>query len=98
MMLWIALISLFMSFGGLTSAYIIRSSQEDWTHRMILPMEFLYSSIAIVISSGTFFLARKALMRDRNKAVTLMVITMGLGLAFVVLQYFTLFVLLEQGL
>ena len=30
MMLWFGIISIVMTFGGLTSAYIVRSSEEDF--------------------------------------------------------------------
>ena len=34
MMLWFGIISLIMSFAGLTSAFIVSSSREDWLSRL----------------------------------------------------------------
>ena len=41
MMLWFGIVSLIMSFGGLTSAFIVSSSREDWLNDFELPNSFL---------------------------------------------------------
>ena len=44
MMLWFGIISLIMSFAGLTSAFIVSSSREDWLVGFVLPNAFIYST------------------------------------------------------
>ncbi len=41
MMLWFGIISLIMSFAGLTSAFIVSSSREDWLVRFCAA-KFIY--------------------------------------------------------
>ena len=42
MMLWFGIVSLIMSFAGLTSAFIVSSSREDWLANFVLPNSFTY--------------------------------------------------------
>ena len=48
MMLWFGIISLIMSFAGLTSAFIVSSSREDWLSDFQLPNAFTISLILII--------------------------------------------------
>ena len=48
MMLWFGIVSLIMSFGGLTSAFIVSSSREDWLNDFELPNSFFISTIVIL--------------------------------------------------
>ena len=41
MMLWFGLISITMTFAGLTSAFIVSSSRPDWLESFVLPVWFL---------------------------------------------------------
>ena len=50
MMLWFGIVSLIMSFGGLTSAFIVSSTREDWVRNFHLPESFTLSTIIIVLS------------------------------------------------
>ena len=43
MMLWLGMISMSMTFAGLTSAYVVSSSRADWLSQFDIP-------IALVIS------------------------------------------------
>lgn len=87
-MLWVAMISMFMMFAGLTSAYIVSKSRPDWLKEFELPVAFLISTLVIIISSFTFHLAVKATKaNDRAKTTSFLWITFGLGIAFVVLQF-----------
>ena len=61
MMLWFGMISMTMTFAGLTSAYVVSSSRADWLTSFELPTVFLYSTVLIFLSSITFFLGKKAL-------------------------------------
>ena len=51
MMLWFGVISLIMSFAGLTSAFIVSSSREDWLVDFVLPNSFIYSTLIIFLST-----------------------------------------------
>ena len=45
MMLWFGIGSLFMTFAGLTSAFIVSKNREDWVQNFDLPEAFYYSLI-----------------------------------------------------
>ncbi|MDM1065221.1 cytochrome c oxidase subunit 3 [Myroides odoratimimus] len=80
--------SIMMVFAGLTSAYVVSKSRPDWLAEFQLPNPFLYSTLAIAISSVTMHLAYKAIKQnDRNKTTTYLVSTLILGLLFVFLQF-----------
>lgn len=87
MMLWFGIISLIMSFAGLTSAFIVSSTREDWLSDFQLPEAFTISSIVIVISSVTLFLAGRAL-KNGNRSLTslFLVLTFVLGVIFIYSQ------------
>ncbi|MCM4154345.1 heme-copper oxidase subunit III [Arenibacter sp. N53] len=88
MMLWFGIISLLMGFAGWTSAYIVSSSREDWVKDLALPSSFLISTLVIIISSITYIMAKKAIKQDEVKRCTnWLLLTLGLGIAFVVLQF-----------
>jgi hypothetical protein len=50
--LWVALASIVMMFAGLTSAYVVKSSQAGW-ESVQLPNLFWVSTIIILLSSLT---------------------------------------------
>lgn len=86
-LLWFAMVSMFMIFAGYTSAYIVRMSDGNWTV-FDMPKMFLYSTITILISSVFMqwsIVAAKRNQTDRVK--TSLMITLGLGLVFVLLQF-----------
>ena len=65
MMLWFSMISMTMTFGGLTSAYVVSSNRDDWLKEFDLPESFFISTIFIVLSSLTFYLSKKALLKNK---------------------------------
>lgn len=84
--LWVAIGSILMMFAGLTSAYIVKRAQASWA-LLEIPMVFWVSTVVILISSGTIYLAQKAFkQRDFQKYRSLLRLTALLGLAFVILQ------------
>lgn len=88
MMLWFGIISLLMGFAGWTSAYIVSSSREDWVKDLSLPSSFLFSTIVIVISSVSYIMAKKAIKKDdRTKCTYWLLLTLALGVVFVLLQF-----------
>ena len=88
MMLWFGIISLIMSFAGLTSAVIISRTRPDWTADLQLPSVFMVSLFTIILRRITFVLAKKALKKGNHQVTTaLLLVTFGLGIAFVVMQF-----------
>ena len=88
MLLWFAMISIVMVFAGLTSAYVISKSRPDWLNNFVLPSAFVASTVAMLLSSLSFHLAKKAIQKDNRKATTMYLLTtLVLGLAFVFLQF-----------
>jgi len=88
MMLWFGIISLIMSFAGLTSAVLVSRKREDWLHDFEMPNAFLISCVLIIISSLTFILAKRALKNGNRNLTTLMLLaTFTLGIAFIYNQF-----------
>lgn len=85
--LLVAIASIVMMFAGLTSAYIVKRSQANW-EEVETPMQFLYSTAAILFSSLTIQMALRAFkQRDMGRYRVLMGITLALGIAFVAFQW-----------
>ncbi|MBF0694868.1 MAG: cytochrome c oxidase subunit 3 [Flavobacterium sp.] len=98
LMLAFAMVSMTMMFGGLTSAYVVSKSRVDWLVDFQLPTAFFYSTIAIIGCSVTFHLAKVAIKKDDRAAVTRwLLITLGLGTAFVILQFVGFGQIIESG-
>lgn len=98
MMLWFGIVSLIMGFAGWTSAYIVSSTREDWISDLQLPQAFYISTAIIIVSSLTYILAKKAIQDDKRKIATnLLFVTLGLGLAFIVLQFNGFSQMVAQG-
>ena len=89
MMLWFGIASLIMGFAGWTSAYIVsRSSRQDWLSEIELPTAFFISTLIIILSSGTYLLAKKAIKDNKARLCTIwLAITFVLGIAFIVMQF-----------
>jgi len=88
MLLWFAMISMFMMFAGLTSAYVVSASRPDWLNDFVLPQAFLLSTVLIVLSSVTFHMAKVAMKNDKRTSTTgLLLATLLLGVGFVVTQF-----------
>jgi cytochrome c oxidase subunit III len=84
--LWVGIGSLLMMFAGLTSAYIVKRNLANW-QAFDLPQFFWYSTVAIVLSSVTIFLAEKAFkQREMRKYRSLVIATLILGVLFIVFQ------------
>jgi cytochrome c oxidase subunit 3 len=98
MMLWFGMISMSMTFAGLTSAYVVSSSRADWIQQIELPFAFTLSTLIIILSSGTFYLALKMIQSDNIKAAQgLLLTTLGLALAFIYFQFQGFGEFIEQG-
>jgi heme/copper-type cytochrome/quinol oxidase subunit 3 len=73
--LWVAIASIIMMFAGLTSAYIVKSSQANWVE-VETPKEFWYSTAVMLLSSLTIQLALRAFkQREMKQYRALMALT-----------------------
>ena len=98
MMLWFGIASLLMGFAGWTSAYIVSSSRPDWLKEFELPSAFLYSTLIIILSSGTYILASKAIKSNNTSLGTKwLLLTLLLGIAFIFIQFSGFSQLINQG-
>jgi len=87
MMLWFGIVSLIMSFAGLTSAFIVSSSREDWLSDFVLPNSFIYSTLIIFLSSILLYAAKQTLKKNQATTTTSLLIgVLVLGIAFVYSQ------------
>lgn len=97
-MLILAMGSIVMVFAALTSAYVVSKSRPDWLVDFQMPSAFSWSTIAIVLSSITFHLAKNAIKKDeRAKTTMLLWITLVLGFLFVYFQTVGFGQFVEQG-
>lgn len=80
--------SIVMVFAGLCSAFIVKRNQTNWIS-FDVPVIFYYSTAVILLSSVALLLSRKAFIeRQMKKYKMWLFITLLLGLAFVLLQYY----------
>jgi len=94
---WVAIASIVMLFTALASAYIVRSAtSNDWTP-LQMPKVLWLSTAAILISSVTIELSRRALKREDSSYGTWLMATAALGLVFVASQLFAWRQLARQG-
>ncbi len=86
-LLGIGIASIVMLFAGLTSGYIVRQAEGNWKFFEI-PVAFYVSSVIMLLSSVTMHMAVKAVKKNELQQVkTFLIITLGLGLAFVFAQF-----------
>ncbi len=111
MMLWFGMISITMTFAGLTSAFIVSSSRPDWLDSFVLPNWFTISTVSIVFSSIFFQLAKFRLDKyvrvslpeniniyiERNNVNILLVLTIITAIVFVVSQFLGFNEIISQG-
>lgn len=88
MMLWFGIISLSMSFAGLTSAYVVSKEREDWLTDFQIPEAFYLSLGAIIVSSICIHVAKLRIkVDDWLQGMIFLVATFVLGLLFIYLQF-----------
>lgn len=95
--LWAAMASITMMFGAFMSAYIVKQASGNWLE-FSLPFTFYLSTLFIVASSGTIHLSAKALVNGiESKYKLFLILSLILGLAFVVFQYISWTDLFSKG-
>jgi cytochrome c oxidase subunit 3 len=97
--MWVGLASVAMMFTSLSSAYIVRSaSSNDWT-ALPMPRILLLSTAIILVSSATLEIARRKVKTALNGPYAKwLLITVVLGIGFVVAQVFAWRQLARQGM
>lgn len=98
--LWLGMIGMFMMFAALSSGFIVyTASGVDKGIKTLLPDTFIYSTIAILLSSLTLHLAVKAAKAEQAaKQKLFLLVTLVLGILFFVLQVHSWSVFAEQGI
>ena len=85
--LWVAMASMVMMFGALTSAYIVRQAAGNWLEFKI-PDIFFASTIVILISSFTLHGSYWAFRNGKEQLYRIgLPVTLVLGIIFIILQY-----------
>ena len=98
MMLWFSMISMTMTFAGLTSAYVVSSSRADWLEGFAMPTAFSISTLIIVLSSASFYLAKQRLKQDQLGQFKLLLwSTLALTLLFIYFQFQGFAEVIAQG-
>ena len=99
MMLLFSLLSLTMTFAGLTSAYLVSKGRPDWLVDFELPELFFYSTFILLLSSVSIQVSKYNLNKNKaNRDVLIwLILTLLLGIVFVVFQLFAFKSLIEQG-
>lgn len=86
LLLWIAIASLIMMFGGWTSGFLVRKSQGLWL-KFTMPLAFWISSAVVILSSVTMHIALKHFKERKMKTYRQFIsVTAVLGVLFMVLQ------------
>jgi cytochrome c oxidase subunit III len=86
--LWLFLGSVVMLFASLTSAYIVRRADGNWTD-FELPSLFWMTTVVILLSSVTMQWSYMAAKRDNHSTVRLMItLTFVLGVVFLIGQFY----------
>ncbi|MEZ5038538.1 MAG: cytochrome c oxidase subunit 3 [Saprospiraceae bacterium] len=93
----VACASIMMMFAAFTSAYIVRQAAGNWLE-FRLPSLFMVSTAVILLSSLTLHLAYRSFLKEKELAYKgLLLISLVLGLSFVVLQYQGWLSMMEMG-
>lgn len=94
--LWLFLVTVVMIFAALTSAYIVRQAEGNWLE-YDLPEIFWVTSGIVVLSSIALQVAYYAAKKDNFLLLrTCMVLTVALGIAFLVGQWYSWVALVDQ--
>lgn len=88
-LLWVSMGSIFMAFAGLVSGYIVSRGflleKSQWVE-FKLPVQFIYSTLIIIISSVVLFIGQSQAKKNIEKAGWYMVVALVLGALFCYFQ------------
>ncbi|MDB4922326.1 heme-copper oxidase subunit III [Mucilaginibacter sp.] len=92
--MWIFIFTSFMFFAALSSGFIVYSGGKGHGLNVQIPQPFLYSTLIIIISSITLFMASKAAKQLQiDKQRLYLWVTILLGVAFFAVQLYACYVL-----
>lgn len=96
--MWVGIASILMMFTALSSAYIVRAaSANDWKP-LAMPRILLLSTALILISSGTLEAARRKLKDSAGSShKRWLLLTVALGIGFLISQLLAWRQLIRQG-
>lgn len=102
--IWVGIFAITMSFVAFTSALFVREgASTDWIH-LALPTALYWNTLALILSSGTLEMARRAIFVGREvrsgverSGSAWLFASLGLGLLFVAGQYAAWLHLSRQG-
>ncbi|WP_448701175.1 heme-copper oxidase subunit III [Mucilaginibacter sp. AW1-3] len=97
--MWLFIFTSFMFFAALTSGFIVYSGgSASRGIKIILPQAFLYSTVVIIVSSVTLFLASRAAKHLQfDKQRLFLWLTAFLGIAFFAIQIYGWSILVKMG-
>ena len=86
-MLYVAIGSMVMLFGGLTSAYVVRHAEGNWLV-FTMPQAFYFSTALMLLSSLTMNFALMAAKKNNFTQIKqALVATLVLGIGFMICQF-----------
>jgi len=92
--MWLFIFTSFMFFAALSSGFIVYSGGKGHGLDVILPHAFRYSTVVIILSSITLYLASKAAKQLQFAKQRLFLwVTFFLGVAFLVIQIYAWYIL-----
>jgi cytochrome c oxidase subunit III len=95
--MWVAIGSICMMFAGLTSAYIVKKSQDNVLD-VVLPQIFWWSTAIILLSSVTMQIAVKSIKaKEMQRYRIFLGITALLGVVFALMQWYGFKILGDNG-
>jgi cytochrome c oxidase subunit 3 len=96
--MWIFIFTSFMFFAALTSGYIVYAGGSGHGIHIILPKAFMYSTMVMVLSSITLFIASRAAKRLQFAKQRLYLgLTIALGILFFIIQVYAWSILVKMG-
>ncbi len=96
--MWIFIFTSFMLFAAFTSGFIVYAGGKGHGLDVILPQAFKYSTIVLVMSSITLFIAFRAAKEVQFEKQRLFLwITFLLGIVFFIIQLYAWKVLISEG-
>jgi len=97
MMLLFSMLSIAMTFAGLTSAYIVSKARPDWLKDFELPTSFSISTVFIILSSITIWFAKNNLKKNNSSTSNWLFATFLLGFLFIIMQFTGFNTLISKG-
>tara|TARA_Y100000768_G_scaffold379367_1_gene355003 strand:- start:580 stop:1155 length:576 start_codon:yes stop_codon:yes gene_type:complete len=97
MMLLFSMLSIAMTFAGLTSAYIVSKARPDWLKDFELPTSFSISTVFIILSSITIWFAKNNLKKNNSSTSNWLFATFLLGVLFIIMQFTGFNTLISKG-